>query len=327
MKKAYMILAAFAVASIAAAQLKTGDVTFYDGVVGKIVYGESGSASGSSTDLQFETAPNALWLNNVTINFDSPAESKLEIASGSVIAFGDVKYSIATQGNVELNFKSGSKASLITKGQGMLSGYKDLETGKIVPSIVSVSVENGYDGTIQLNTLGGVSGTTNLVLDKKNAIISDGKASTSTRLYSSGAKINLSASADQTFIWDDRSSGAFTFDISDGAKILFEFIWSVASSTPNKTQTLNSLDGEILFAKSLVTGYDADNLTISVKSGVAEFTIAFVNNTGGDVFVGEKTIDGGEYVYISNTQIPEPSTWAAIFGAVALGVAVYRRRK
>lgn len=322
MKKAYMILAAFAVASIAPAQLKTGDVTFYDGVVGKIVYGESGSASGSSTDLQFETAPAALWLNNVTINFDSPAESKLEIASGSVIAFGDVKYSIATQGNVELNFKSGSKASLIAKGQGMLSGYKELEAGKIVPSIVSVSVENGYDGTIQLNTLGGVSGTTNLVLDKKNAIISDGKASTSTRLYSSGAKINLSASADQTFIWDDRSAGAFTFDISDGAKILFESIWPV-SFTRDQKQTLNSLDGEILFEKSLVTGYDADNLTISVKSG----TITFVNNTGGDVFVGEKTIDGGEYIYISNTQIPEPSTWAAIFGAVALGVAVYRRRK
>lgn len=322
MKKAYMILAAFAVASIAAAQLKTGDVTFYDGVVGKIVYGESGSASGSSTDLQFETAPNALWLNNVTINFDSPAESKLEIASGSVIAFGDVKYSIATQGNVELNFKSGSKASLIAKGQGMLSGYKELEAGKIVPSIVSVSVENGYDGTIQLNTLGGVSGTTNLVLDKKNAIISAGKASTSTRLYSSGAKINLSASADQTFIWDDRSAGAFTFDISDGAKILFESIWPV-SFTRDQKQTLNSLDGEILFEKSLVIGYDADNLTISVKSG----TITFVNNTGGDVFVGEKTIDGGEYIYISNTQIPEPSTWAAIFGAVALGVAVYRRRK
>ena len=322
MKKAYMILAAFAVASIAAAQLKTGDVTFYDGVVGKIVYGESGSASGSSTDLQFETAPAALWLNNVTINFDSPAESKLEIASGSVIAFGSVKYSIATQGNVELNFKSGSKASLIAKGQGMLSGYKELEAGKIVPSIVSVSVENGYDGTIQLNTLGGVSGTTNLVLDKKNAIISDGKASTSTRLYSSGAKINLSASADQTFIWDDRSAGAFTFDISDGAKILFESIWPV-SFTRDQKQTLNSLDGEILFEKSLVIGYDADNLTISVKSG----TITFVNNTGGDVFVGEKTIDGGEYIYISNTQIPEPSTWAAIFGAVALGVAVYRRRK
>ena len=322
MKKAYMILAAFAVASIAAAQLKTGDVTFYDGVVGKIVYGESGSASGSSTDLQFETAPAALWLNNVTINFDSPAESKLEIASGSVIAYGSVKYSIATQGNVELNFKSGSKASLIAKGQGMLSGYKDLETGNIVSSIVSVSVENGYDGTIQLNTLGGVSGTTNLVLDKKNAIISDGKASTSTRLYSSGAKINLSASADQTFIWDDRSAGAFTFDISDGAKILFESIWPV-SFTRDQKQTLNSLDGEILFEKSLVIGYDADNLTISVKSG----TITFVNNTGGDVFVGEKTIDGGEYIYISNTQIPEPSTWAAIFGAVALGVAVYRRRK
>lgn len=43
--------------------------------------------------------------------------------------------------------------------------------------------------------------------------------------------------------------------------------------------------------------------------------------------MGEKTIDGGEYIYISNTQIPEPSTWAAFSGLLLLGVAVYRRRK
>lgn len=35
----------------------------------------------------------------------------------------------------------------------------------------------------------------------------------------------------------------------------------------------------------------------------------------------------GEYTYLFSASIPEPATFAAIFGALALGLAVYRRRK
>ena len=37
--------------------------------------------------------------------------------------------------------------------------------------------------------------------------------------------------------------------------------------------------------------------------------------------------DSGVGGYWLTTAIPEPSTWAAILGAVALGFAAYRRRK
>ena len=40
---------------------------------------------------------------------------------------------------------------------------------------------------------------------------------------------------------------------------------------------------------------------------------------------GKTTIDSQTYYYAS--AIPEPAEWAAIFGAAALALAVYRRRK
>ncbi len=36
---------------------------------------------------------------------------------------------------------------------------------------------------------------------------------------------------------------------------------------------------------------------------------------------------GGTFTYTGGTAVPEPSTYAMIFGVVALGFAAYRRRK
>ena len=44
------------------------------------------------------------------------------------------------------------------------------------------------------------------------------------------------------------------------------------------------------------------------------------------VAVGEDLSKYGKYV-LSVKQIPEPATYAAVFGAMALALAVYRRRK
>ena len=40
-----------------------------------------------------------------------------------------------------------------------------------------------------------------------------------------------------------------------------------------------------------------------------------------------KEIDMNGRTYIAMTQVPEPAEWAAIFGAIALGLAACRRRK
>ncbi len=54
------------------------------------------------------------------------------------------------------------------------------------------------------------------------------------------------------------------------------------------------------------------------------------------IFEAYKTIDGVETKidtiycnngWLSTTAVPEPAEWAAIFGAIALAAAIYRRRK
>ena len=60
------------------------------------------------------------------------------------------------------------------------------------------------------------------------------------------------------------------------------------------------------------------NLTVQVynTSGTA-----LVENT--DYFIIADNTNGGYWI---NSTIPEPAEWAAIFGALALGLAIYRKR-
>lgn len=39
------------------------------------------------------------------------------------------------------------------------------------------------------------------------------------------------------------------------------------------------------------------------------------------------TFGGDDNAFTATFEVPEPSTWAAIFGALALAFAIYRRRK
>ena len=65
------------------------------------------------------------------------------------------------------------------------------------------------------------------------------------------------------------------------------------------------------------------------------FKDGVLTNNANDVFKAFQTIDGNEVqienLYINNgflsAAVPEPAEWAAIFGAIALGLAIYRRRK
>ena len=46
-----------------------------------------------------------------------------------------------------------------------------------------------------------------------------------------------------------------------------------------------------------------------------------------DLTLVKGTLDGNDVYFLNRINIPEPAEWAAIFGALALGLAVYRRRK
>ena len=93
-------------------------------------------------------------------------------------------------------------------------------------------------------------------------------------------------------------------------------------------------NGAILFDKDIfVSGYEYDeelaSYKIVVKKGANTETILFSAIEGVDLsqFVWSDTLVDGYWALYGVSAVPEPAEWAMIFGALALGLAVYKRRK
>ncbi len=291
------------------------------------------TGSGSANELQSQNTT-ALLLNNTTINFDSTDGTTITVGTGAKFQQSN-NFSIGTKGNVVLNFKSGSTASLITSHGIAASANAATEAGNI-----TINVEKGYAGTINLPVVGVVKGTVEFNLRNAYAL-------NSTRIYVSNPTV-LNMSADQSILWDKRddgwAKGSFQINITDGASLFVVGKGYGVDSSAYKTSTVkltgeNLLDGSIYFISSIVESFDNDAKTITLRGstgGVKNLhTVSFLDKDGnavnGDSYanfeIGEKTIDGVKYTYATMAAIPEPATWAAIFGAIALGLAVCRRRK
>ncbi len=318
MRKTATILSLFA-ASCAFAAFTEVDTDF-NGVNGWTI-----SGSGSASEIQSQDTT-ALLFDNATVDFDTTGDATINVGDGAMFQF--TKYSIGTKGNVVLNFKSGSTASLITSKGLATSADAGTTAGYVV-----LNVEKGYAGTIKLPVIGVVRG--NIEMNLHNAY-----ALNNTRVYVSNVcKLNMSA--DQSIIWDVRNpnSAVFQINITNDAA-LFVQGWGGAgfASYPTSIVKLtgeNLMDGSIYFIKSLVDSFDNDAKTITLVANGKLQLLSFVDKDGNAVNnesysnfeIGETTIDGKDYIFATVTSIPEPATWAAIFGAIALGLAVCRRRK
>ncbi len=110
------------------------------------------------------------------------------------------------------------------------------------------------------------------------------------------------------------------------------------SSNPlNRTTTLQDFvdNGTIVFKDfadftfSETTFNDEDKL---LSLGTWNLSLKLTDKDG--ISINDDTlvwnwdaIDGGYALSVSSASVPEPAEWAAIFGAIAIGLAIYRRRK
>lgn len=115
------------------------------------------------------------------------------------------------------------------------------------------------------------------------------------------------------------STPSFTFAYADDGPNL-----NLAPNAGSTTGTY-TVSNQALFSTS--SSLTLDFGTTQANSGISS---AFQNSsfTGGTVFVQNTSpygsVDIGTYTY---SVVPEPSTYAAIAGALGLGYAVYRRRR
>lgn len=154
---------------------------------------------------------------------------------------------------------------------------------------------------------------------------------------SSHGKISL-AKDDQAYTFKNiislRSNATFTFDLN-GAELNIKNVRYFNGKTNDTAYTLDLIFKD--FENGLVK-IDDFNSVYDIKSGSFKLLeeSGNISNTTcnliaydvkGNLLNGLWSVDTNGYLFNSALAIPEPAEWAMLLGAIALGFAVYRRRK
>ena len=260
-------------------------------------------------------------------------------------------YKGVVEGNVYLNISGGTIEQSAHGG-----GVGGANAGTVLGSI-NVTI-NG--GTITGNVFGGYSGTGNangvnvtLVGDGSNinigGFISGGNRGT-TDCTALGTKTLYVGNSNQAFISaQDQTFDAKQFDniaVSSGSSIVFDNLeiyntTTISLETPQMALfAVNASTDQMKINNLSIVFTDGDFTTGDVlnDSNVASFGIVLSAMNEGDtiklVNVDSQSQEKTEYYATLRSSgievgiaVPEPSTYAIIFGAIALGFVAYRRRK
>ena len=261
---------------------------------------------------------------NLTIEFSSTSENLFNGAT-TVLAGGEINTKevvvngvITTYGKVNLSASSGLNGSIIVEKGGSISSPNIWSWGgKITVNAQEAGVERIVD-VLQLSLDGG-----KLVLNSKNALAER------TYLSVNRGNYNVEINADQDFSY-------FNFNTNFTTDVNYANI-NVKIGSGVELISLDSLtNGSIVEVQEGKTRNlifeDFRNYVIHVDSNKEESLADFFSH----ISIKDRTLQDGEYfAFVADSTnggywlnvIPEPSTYATIFGFIALGFAMFRRRK
>ena len=219
------------------------------------------------------------------------------------------------------NINSGAKWTVYEKV--LLNGYITSQGTTSDAWTANVIINNGATFVIKNNENGNAgnaariifNGANNLILNKENAIV-DENGDTVALTTMGGTKFNkMTVNANQQFtklyIGKDAS---LDIVMADGVKLAFtgsSYSFNVAN---------NNTDGYLRV-------FNFEENTISFEAPVVELIEQFIKLYGEteDDFLGYAKLN--EAGFLTLVTVPEPAEWAMILGGIALGLAIYRRRK
>lgn len=204
---------------------------------------------------------------------------------------------LAGKGNALLE----GKATLTLTGNTSISGTVSaggLESGGYAPEIKGDTVlafgntSNAYAGTM-----------TATIVDFDRVEISNSETSVA---FENAFTVSVLQIATQ--------SKATLADGTDFSKLVLSFDSDFAQGDTG------SVDLEAIFG-------DSTSVVLSALQGETGALLTVKDGNGQEWSLASESISGNMISYEIGSQIPEPATYAAVFGALALGLAVYRRRK
>lgn len=297
--------------------------------------------------------PPAIWVtnnSNVVYNVKSSTfktNTEMTVDKGSTLTVNGVLYMTAygSQLNVNgtLNYNStnlylnqvlitgtlNSKSSVTFTGQGSkISGNGAINSDGILVLNNNSNftiLDNAKINITKAKATVDLKDKCELTIAAKNAISNNGAlVSLAVRAEAlSAANATLNVLADNKFdklCFNRSSNTSLTITVTDGAHLYFNGL-DLSSYTSGKiTLTINDFVEQSIFFKDITGWEDITTVSLSDAEG---------NEYSKDklYLVAGNYIDGTNGFWLSTSSVPEPSTWAAIFGALALALAIYRKRR
>ncbi len=287
--------------------------------------------SGTETYTANSVTWSNLWLADADLTL-ATNNKNITVGDGNTknLSVGGGNYLVSVEGDTSLTLNNGAKFIIYgSASMGIMSGSNFTLTIRGNSYIRAHKFFSNAD-TTTLNLY-----TTTAINQEKMTIGA-----------SSGKEIVINMDCNQSFALDARNNTTYNLNITDGAILTIKgTMLAINGTTPSATtfKIDNGLvDGSILFlidtedavqkTYSNTYSWDADESKLTITSrenGTTRTQIASFVGTDENPLknLSWDLNDAGTGYILSYVTVPEPAEWAAIFGAIALGLAVYRRRK
>lgn len=269
----------------------------------------------------FDAISSAVWNVEQDIVIDGSLTFKEKVGQYAISIKNGKSFTVSGTGVVDLNSTS---ASDYTTGN-------HINIGNFSSTPSYLIIEDG--GKLRTAKITITSAGSQIILGATDAL----KTSTggnSTIFFFSNGTLNLSAAGAFSFNFQTQAGSIATLSFNEDARL------NVMGHVNANYYTMNLVDfseTNSIFFSSKVDGID-DECVLKLEDLGSDYAVSFYNGdtvkkkitlTGTDLsgFSFSKTTVNGVNGYLLSAAIPEPAEWAMIFGAIALGLAVYRKRK
>ncbi len=208
-----------------------------------------------------------------------------------------------------ITMKDGSTANisgtLESEGDIILNSGANVDvSGKInLRENSNLTVNEGAKLNMTSNSISLMGGS--LTLNTENALANESGEVAALVAATDAMGSSVNVNADQNFSTIDVIGSTMSIYLADNVGLHVD---TITGSADGKIQIYNFAENSVSVSSN---GWDKNEVSIALFDGAGNFLgTAILNNAG----------------YLT-AAIPEPAEWATIFGALALGFAVYRRRK
>ncbi len=312
----------------ARAYLRLGDNVSQS--IGALTFGGAGAGTSSTNQLELRNANSVLKLGGtVTVNATGNPLTAMIFGAGTLALGGNRIFDIGSQSTA----MSGLAVSTVISGGGSIT---KLGTGTLrldFANIYSGGTVVSAGGLVVSNTTGSGVGTGALVIESGAFLRGTGIVGGATTIKAGGI-LGAGDFAGNLSI----TAGNLTFTngltLNDGA--IFKFKLGTASdkiSLIGGVLTGAATPGSLTINLDAGTGFSAGTYTLFDFSSGGTTTSSFdvADFTLGTTISGYSynlALNGGSsMLQLTASAIPEPSTYAAIFGALALSAAGWHRRR